>query len=243
MINKLGPAPVRGQTPGDELTSQRAAVLERVQHSASALTASQVAAELNLHHNTAREHLDALVERNLIERSASAPNGRGRPAWRYSAATEVEPNPNVREYIGLVSALTTHMERTARDPVADALDAGAAWGRSIAGRLQPQDRDGKSVIVAELESLGFEPRVEPDATEIALRRCPLLDAALSSPEIVCNVHLGLVRGALESIDSDDTSADLDAFAVPGACILHIQRNNTKVSQSPATINREEAARR
>ena len=84
---------------------------------------------------------------------------------------------------------------------------------------------------------------DPVDTQIALLRCPLLDAAKRNPEIVCNVHLGLVRGMLEVIDSDDVSADLDAFAVPGACILHVQQDVDKASKRPATINREEATRR
>lgn len=243
MINKLGPAPVRGPSPGAELTSQRAAVLEVVQHSAIPLTSSQVADGLGLHHNTAREHLDALVERDLICRTSSAPSGRGRPALRYSAAVQVEPNSSVREYSGLVAALATHIERTSEDPAEEALVAGVAWGVATAGQIKPLAHDGKAAIIAQLSSLGFQPKPDPVGTQIALMRCPLLDAAKRNPEIVCNVHLGLVRGMLEVIDSDDVSADLDAFAVPGACILHVQQDVDKASKRPATINREEATRR
>lgn len=243
MIKKLGPAPVRGPSPGAELTSQRAAVLELVQHSAISLTSSQVADGLGLHHNTAREHLDALVERDLIHRMSSTPSGRGRPALRYSAAVQVEPNSNVREYSGLVAALATHIEQTSRDPAQEALEAGTTWGVTTADRIQPEVRDGKAAIVAQLSSLGFQPKPDPAGTKVALLRCPLLDAAKRNPEIVCNVHLGLVRGMLEVIDSEDVSADLDAFAVPGACILHVERDVDEASQRPATINREEATRR
>jgi predicted ArsR family transcriptional regulator len=155
----------------------------------------------------------------------------------------VEPNSSVREYSGLVAALATHIERTSEDPAEEALVAGVAWGVATAGQIKPLAHDGKAAIIAQLSSLGFQPKPDPVGEQIALMRCPLLDAAKRNPEIVCNVHLGLVRGMLEVIDSDDVSADLDAFAVPGACILHVQQDVDKASKRPATINREEATRR
>jgi hypothetical protein len=36
---------------------------------------------------------------------------------------------------------------------------------------------------------------------------------------VCQVHLGIVEGALDEFGADPEGTDLEAFAEPGACIL------------------------
>lgn len=54
-----------------------------------------------------------------------------------------------------------------------------------------------------------------------LTRCPLLEAAHEYPDIVCGVHLGLVRGALEVFGDSAAESELDPFSEPGACRLHL----------------------
>ena len=81
--------------------------------------------------------------------------------------------------------------------------------------------------VAELDGrvvgfYGFEPEADATATTVRLTRCPLLEAAHRSPEVVCSVHLGLVSGALEEYGADPEGSDLVPFAEPGACLLHLQ---------------------
>ncbi|MFP5347336.1 MAG: helix-turn-helix domain-containing protein, partial [Actinomycetes bacterium] len=61
----LGPSPVRSRSGGARLSGQRAAVLERLQQRDDAVTIVDLAAELGVHSNTVREHLDALVEHGL----------------------------------------------------------------------------------------------------------------------------------------------------------------------------------
>ena len=52
-----------------------------------------------------------------------------------------------------------------------------------------------------------------------LTTCPFLDAAKRHPEVVCQIHLGIVRGALNRLGADADVAALQAFAEPGACLL------------------------
>ena len=77
-------------------------------------------------------------------------------------------------------------------------------------------------VVALLDEVGFEPEADATATTVRLTRCPLLEAAHRSPEVVCSVHLGLVSGALEEYGADPEGSDLVPFAEPGACLLHLQ---------------------
>ena len=44
-----------------------------------------------------------------------------------------------------------------------------------------------------LEEMGYAPQPDARIDRVALTRCPLLQVASNVPEVVCNVHLGLVR--------------------------------------------------
>ncbi len=89
-----GPAPVRYAVGGTMLSAQRARVLEQLQHAVTATTVEETATRMRIHPNTARKHLEALVERGLATRELAAAGGRGRPAWSYSAVAEQpEPGP------------------------------------------------------------------------------------------------------------------------------------------------------
>jgi predicted ArsR family transcriptional regulator len=221
----LGPAPVRASVR-PALSGPRGTVLERLQRSTGPRSVAALAEELGVHPNTAREHLDALVEQGLATRERFPAAGRGRPAWGYSAdADRLEPDPRVRDYAGLATALAGHLTRQARDPAAEGLAAGREWGASLVEShpdlRRPDDASARHRVVALLDELGFAPEADVAATTVALRRCPLLDAARKYPEVVCQVHLGIVRGALDRLGGDPEPTALLPFAEPGACRLHL----------------------
>lgn len=218
----MGPAPARFVGGDLALTPQRAAVLELVQGAARPVTVEDVAASLGLHTNTARKHLAGLVDDGLLDRSVVASERPGRPATAYSpSAARSEHDPRVREYAGLAGALAGHIARTSHDPVADARAAGAEWGATlVAGEGAARSATAARVrVVALLEEMGFDPEPDARCARVRLRRCPLLDAALAHPDVVCEVHLGLVRGAMARLGADASHASLRPFAEPGACLL------------------------
>ncbi|MGV0790947.1 helix-turn-helix transcriptional regulator [Mycolicibacterium sp. XJ1819] len=216
----LGPAPAAsgaGQVP---LSGQRLRVLEHVRTHAPART-PDAARALGLHQNTVREHLDALVDLGLVERTTEAATGRGRPAalYRPSAADPAVP---ARDYAGLATALAGHLARNSADPERDARAAGAEWGRELADGAAGVGGDPRRTVLDVLTRLGFAPDEDDPARGVALRRCPLLDAARRYPSVVCRVHLGIVEGLLESVAAPTgPGLDLIAFAEPGACRLFL----------------------
>jgi predicted ArsR family transcriptional regulator len=79
-------------------------------------------------------------------------------------------------------------------------------------------------VVALLGELGFDPRPDARSAVVKLRRCPLLEAAHQYPEVVCGVHLGVVRGALDELGNDPDRTErtaLQSFSEPGACRLDL----------------------
>lgn len=217
---RLGPRGRRGsRTTGTVLSGARARVLDLLRDQPEPLSLAALTRATGLHENTLREHLDGLVGSGLAERHRSTPRGRGRPAWLYAASEE----DGVSEYAGLATALAAGLAATAEDPAAAGAEAGQRWGGEIARQRTPAEvTDARAETLLVLEEFGFSPR-EGDGDDVDLTRCPLLEAAHQHPDVVCAVHLGLVRGVLSEYGADPAGTSLTPFASPGACHLVIPR--------------------
>jgi predicted ArsR family transcriptional regulator len=222
-----GPRPAVPGSPvreGRALSAARAAVLDTLRDAARPATVGDLQRQSALHANTLREHLEALVARGLVRRVRATPSGRGRPAWLYEAV-ETEAGAGGPEYAGLAATLAAHLHRTSPDPQQDAVAAGHTWGHDLARKAGTPDRSGpvaaRRKVVAILDEIGFAPETDDRVTTARLTRCPLLDAAKEYPDVVCGVHLGIVRGALEEYGADSDRTDLHPFSEPGACRLDL----------------------
>ncbi|GAB3702066.1 helix-turn-helix transcriptional regulator [Mariniluteicoccus flavus] len=199
----LGPQPVAD--PATRLSSARAAILAYLVDAARPVTVKEIAASSGQHANTVREHLEALTEFGMVGRESAKPIGRGRPAITYAVLEDAEPLHGTREYVSLVDALAGHIRRTSDDPRGEAIEAGRAWGRTL-----PEAEPVKA-----LAGMGFRP--VHDEEGVRLTQCPLLSSARRNPEVVCNVHLGL----LKELAGED--ADIEPF-VPGGCMVHLPKD-------------------
>ncbi len=201
---------------------------------------AELTARVGGHPNTTRHHLRALAAAGLVQERVLPAGGRGRPATHYSVSPsgreEVSPAPGgaaAQEYVALAAAFAQRLAERDGDPGADARAIGRAWGTGLATRHG--DDDGVDLTARErvlrlLHRLGFSPETEAGTetetagrpspgTTVLLRTCPLLEAARQHPEVVCQVHLGLVAGALEAHLEPTEGLHLVPFARPGACVL------------------------
>jgi predicted ArsR family transcriptional regulator len=199
-------------------------VLEALQGYTEPTTLTHLAQATGLHPNTLREHLEALVRRGLARRVRATPQGRGRPAWLYEA-TDPEISEADSEYAGLAATLAAHLHRTSDHPREDAVAAGETWGQDLARKAgRPDGPSGAAArrkVVSILDEVGFRPEADERATTVRLTRCPLLETAKAYPDVVCGVHLGIVRGALDEYGTDSARTALEPFSEPGACRLHL----------------------
>lgn len=212
-----GPAPTRDGASDAiaVLSPQRRRVLEALGREPQGIGA--VADLLGLHANTAREHLDGLVAAGLAVRSRLAPSGRGRPGWGYAVRPGAR-HAAAGEYASLARVLADHVARQGGDVAADMARLGQGWGRALIEERLPVGAPEPSVVDL-LADLGFDPDVTRGA--VRLRQCPMLEVARERPGVVCEVHRGLVMGALESAGGDPDGVRLEAFAERGACVLHL----------------------
>jgi predicted ArsR family transcriptional regulator len=222
-IQRLGPRP-SGTAGVATLSRARRALLELLESQHEPTSLATIVKLSGLHENTVRGHLDGLAAEGLVSRERRAPQGRGRPAWLW----RVRGPGAADEYAGLAATLARTLRRTSQHPEDDAVEAGHDWGRDLAESREVSTATAPAAAHVRdlLDSLGFAPEGDLDAAtdsgELRLTRCPLLEAAMEEPTIVCNVHLGLVVGALEEYGAADPDAELTPFAIPGACLLRMR---------------------
>ncbi len=207
--------------------NRRDEVLQTLRDAEGALGITAIAERLAVHPNTVRFHLDKLVESGQVERGRADRRAPGRPAQLFQAVRGMDP-AGPRHYRMLAETLA-HALADAPAPRASAVAAGRAWGRRSAenGDAAPAGGDAAAAVarlVDLLDELGFAPeRRGGDLPEIGLRHCPFLELAASGSPVACQVHLGLMQGALEAWRSPVTVDRLEAFVEPDLCLAGTAR--------------------
>lgn len=213
-------------TEGPALGDSRGRVLSALQAAGRPLTVGEVAAKVGLHTNTARFHLDGLQLQGLVERSREERAVPGRPRTLYRAAPG-SARAGRRSYRLLAEILTSYLAGSSDRPSAEAHEAGRVWGRVLAPRRRRGARVGAAGalrgLVAVLDDVGFAP--EPAGTrsdqQVLLHHCPFREAAERQRDVVCAVHLGLMRGVLEEMAAPVAATRLDPFVEPNLCVAHL----------------------
>jgi predicted ArsR family transcriptional regulator len=210
---------------GAGLGRSRARVLELLRASESPLGVQDIADRTGLHPNTARFHLDGLVEAGLATREAQARAAAGRPSMAYRAAGDGPAGP--RRYRLLAEMLTSLIAGLMAEPGEAAAAAGREWGAYLTEPPPPFQRLGAieslARLTAILAELGFAPQPAPegDHYRLSLRECPFKEIAQQHQDVVCALHLGLMRGVLAQLRSAVTADRLEPFAEPGLCVAHL----------------------
>lgn len=201
---------------------RRDEVLAELRSATRPLTIAELAERLAVHPNTVRFHLEKLVAAGRVELGPIDRSGPGRPPQLFRVVPGMDP-AGPRHYRVLAEIL---LRGLAESPtaVARAERAGRSWGEALADGPDADDVRGR--LVALLDDLGFAPvDAEPGPDQIALTHCPFLELVEIGPGLVCQLHLGLMRGAVAAWSSGDadgmTVSALEPFAAPDRCLAHL----------------------
>jgi predicted ArsR family transcriptional regulator len=211
---------------GPRLGASRARVLGLLRAATGPLGVQQIAGQAGLHPNTARFHLDALVQAGLASRERQPREGLGRPSMAYSATGEDGP-AGQRRYRLLAEMLTSMIAGVMPQPGEAATEAGREWGRYLTGQLQPYEGldAGEAVerLRATMENIGFAPELtaEGGGYRLLLRQCPFREVAERHQDVVCALHLGLMQGALAQMRTPVTAGRLQPFAGAWGCTAEL----------------------
>ncbi|MET8877936.1 transcriptional regulator [Nocardia sp. NPDC004604] len=204
------------------------------------LDAQELARITGQHVTTVRFHLDVLTRESLVRQFQQPPRGRGRPRIGYSA---VQRSVGYQE---LAQVLADQLGPDPRRRSEAAVAAGRAWGAKLdAGDHAVESlEDAKDVTITLLSELGFAPERDPaaetnDQVLIRLTACPLRELARTHSEVVCGVHLGLIKEVLDRNGArGEVNVRLHPFVEPELCLVRLElmahdaRRNQGVLREP-----------
>lgn len=168
------------------------------------------------HPNTTRRVLGALTDSGLLSVATVRGDGPGRPAnaWSLTPAGR-SVLEGVDEANTVVGVIASYLVEAAGPDAAH--EIGLRWSRAHAD-LVDQASPGVNGVIEVLDALGFSPaRQETDRGEtVVLRSCPLLGPATAHPDVVCQMHRGMVDGMVQRLGSQQ-GVELLPFAHPDGC--------------------------
>lgn len=214
-------------------------------HWAHGATVAALTDASGLHPNTVRHQLARLVDDGTVLSERLPPAGRGRPRLVYRAAplpaddraspapgdpldtspeallARTAPPEERAVRASLTRVLLNGYGQHAESPTQQAEDAGFALAQDYDGPAHGLAAQ-REALAEHLSSLGFAPAAgSPPDRQVDLLRCPFLDLASQRPDIVCAMHLGLVRGVLAQVPGPLRARGLRPFVGPHRCVLDL----------------------
>lgn len=225
------------------LGRSRADVLDMLRAADTPLGVREVAQQTGLHPNTARFHLEALVEAGLAVRETEERETPGRPRIGYRAAAGGPAGR--RRYRLLAEMLTSLIAGTMPEPGPAAEAAGREWGAYLTDQPPPYQKLSAEQAIGKLtaimEELGFSPQPEDGGGDgqyrLRLLQCPFREVAQHHQDVICALHLGLMRGALARMRAPLTADRLDPFVEPSLCVASLTARENPREREPAAGSR------
>lgn len=203
------------------------------------LSAAQLGERLDLHATTIRFHVDQMVAARILDSHFVRDGGVGRPSKKYvlrevplgdDTGYDAEEGP-----FALLASLLTSVLSTQEAGSLTPEEAGKRWASERAAELGATSdgtRDGATTgtrqhqldkvrdVTRILQEWGYSPEIAEEQTGevgLTLHDCPFLPLASSHPDVVCGVHRGLLRGALDAVGESGARVSLRPFTGPTTC--------------------------
>ena len=208
------------------LTEQsRVRLLHAVQR-APARCLKDLAAEADVHINTARDHLRILEYEGFVFSAPVDTGKRGRPPMGYWPVQRSEHSPAAQERVEEAGVRGDLLRRIAPETTLD-----SALSQTAQHQLD--------VLYEHLDDAGMDPVIDSENLTVQVKPCiyqTLLDA--DCPE-VCSVHAKLVRQQLEQVDGPLELRRLHPFTTQHSCLLVLdsaEEPSPKVQESDTGVS-------
>jgi len=178
----------------------RYAIYLELARSPAPLATAEIAESLALHVNTVRPHLERMREVGLLEVQAESQGTVGRPQHRWHLAADAPSLGLEPPAFPLLARMLVRAAARVGAGADDAAEAGREAG-VVAAAEHPEGTDCVEALVGHLDRLGFDPASVDDgaAAKIAFAHCPFRELAEAAPELVCNLHRGLIEGFVSGV--------------------------------------------
>lgn len=212
-----------------KLSPKQSEVLSTLQTFPQGARAAEIAQELGMHVNTARGHLDDLVNAGAVRVVTAPAQGRGRPSLIFQV--RVPDNRSVaEEYVTLISVLVKALAD--KDQLNDfsseqAREIGRAWAKATATN---HGAEALAPLYRTMRDMGFDPVTsveqfaEEGRTTVQLHACPFVTAGIQPSPFVCAIHDGYLDQA-----AADSGGRLSLKLIPkagnGVCRIDVEESS------------------
>lgn len=221
-----------GTTGKSNYGGRRTHIIQLLRDSGEPLTVSDVAESAGVHVNTARFHLESLVDSGLAERRQEPRSTPGRPKVLYVGILPNQTHERAQGYRILAETLTLALTSLLPEPPFDLQELGMSWGRELATLetdLPTSRGNALSLAAAKMDALWFAPEIITQTSNgkfvgmrgdtvsempswnyqmkegqeaIVLHHLPFTRVTATSPESVGALYVGFMNGLLEALRSD-----------------------------------------
>ncbi|HET6916290.1 MAG TPA: helix-turn-helix domain-containing protein [Acidimicrobiales bacterium] len=155
---------------------------------------------VQLNHNAVRQHLAVLVDAGLVEQNLESRVRPGRPRLLYRLAPEAAGTWGTTGPFELLASALAEALGSGASPY----EVGTRIGLRRARQIQTRHRDVEpaDIVLTEMLERGFRPSLKDmgDRLEYSLHRCPFSSVADQNPQVVCELHRGLMDGLAQGLD-------------------------------------------
>lgn len=189
-------------------TSSRVEILHLLQTTPHQ-TVGELVAATKLHPNTVREHLQRLIERGFVATEIEKRTTRGRPRVFYRAVDGVRvSSPEHRRKVQAAAERGDLMRRVMP---------------GTAGSLTGEEQHQLDALVEQLLDGGFDPEIDEESLTIDLTPCAHAVDQANNRETLCDVHLGLMQGALSEAGGPLAVDGMRSSCDPQQCVIQLLR--------------------
>ena len=178
----------------------RYAIYLELARSSAPRSTNEVADSLGLHPNTVRPHLERMRDVGLLEVEVDSRGAVGRPQHRYYLSSDAPSLGLEPPTYPLMAGLLANVAAAFSPPPDEVAEVARQHGRHAAAvRAQEGVTSCVAAVTAELADMGFDPVHERDGntTTIAFTHCPFRGLAEAFPELVCELHRGMIEGMVD----------------------------------------------
>ena len=178
------------------------------------MTVNDLAEAAGLHHNTAREHLDRLINDGFVTCAPETRESKGRPKMLYSAASGVSTE------LGSIRGRKIEAAQERADQLRRMLPVPPVGQHTLAGCTGAAAQRQLDALDDHLDQSGFDARVAANGRQVNLHDCPYSEMVRDHPE-VCAVHYRLIQGVLEQADGPLRAVALNILDAPHLCVIDV----------------------
>jgi len=211
-----------GTTGQTDYGGRRTNIIQILRDAKEPLSVVEVAQMVGIHINTARFHLESLVDAGLAKRETEVRQAPGRRRVLYSGTLPNQTHERAQGYRMLADILTAAIAARYPEVGSDMYAIGQEWGRYLTSRPEPfeviDEEELAERVIDKLDALWFAPEIrkQPEPC-LLLHNCPFIRSAERTPEVVCELHAGMINGSLAELRSQQRLLDLSPQIEPHLC--------------------------